>query len=86
MVAPSGGSQDESLVAEVARLAPLRLGIESGAMTVRHHLDLTRRLEAAGAQAVLFPMDGAVERLREVKDAWEVGHPPGGWPKTFRRR
>ena len=41
-------------------------------MTVRHHLDLTRRLEAAGIRAELVPMDGAVERLREVKDAWEV--------------
>ncbi len=73
-------------MAEVARLAPSRLGIESGAMTVRQHLDLTRRLEAAGAQAELVPIDGAVERLRQVKDAWEVGHPAGGWPTTFGRR
>ena len=72
VVAPSGGSQDESLVAEIGGIAPVRLGIEAGAMTVRHHLDLTRRLEAAGTRAELFPMDGAVERLREVKDDWEV--------------
>ncbi len=41
-------------------------------MTVRHHLDLSRRLEAAGIRLELVPVDGAVERLREVKDAWEV--------------
>ena len=72
VVAPSSGSQEESLVAEIARLAPDRLGIEAAAMTVRHHLDLSRRLEAAGIALELVPVDGAVERLREVKDAWEV--------------
>jgi Xaa-Pro aminopeptidase len=72
VVAPSSGSQEESLVAEIARLGAVRLGIEAGAMTVRHHLDLTRRLEAAGIGVELVPVDGAVERLREVKDAWEV--------------
>ena len=72
VVAPSSGSQDESLVTEVGQLAPARVGIEAGAMTVRHHLDLTRRFEAAGIQVELVPVDGAVERLRELKDAWEV--------------
>ena len=62
---------ESSLVAEVARLRPVRLGIEGRGDDRRRHLDLTRRLEA-GHPAELFPMDGAVERLREVKDAWEV--------------
>jgi len=72
VVAPPGGSQEESLVAELARLGPVRLGIEAEAMTVRQHLDLTRRLETSGTLTELFPLDGAVERLREVKDTWEV--------------
>ena len=71
LVAPALGSQDESLVAEIGRLGLIRLGIEAGAMTVRHHLDLTRRLEVAATRVELVPVDGAVERLREVKDAWE---------------
>ncbi len=72
VVAPAGGSQDETLVTEIGRLAPVRLGIEAGAMTVRHHLDLTRHLATAGIRAELIPVDGAVEGLRAVKDAWEV--------------
>jgi Xaa-Pro aminopeptidase len=72
VVAPVGGSQDESLISEIGGIAPVRMGIEAGAMTVRHHLDLTRRLETALIRAELFPIDGAVERLREVKDEWEV--------------
>jgi Xaa-Pro aminopeptidase len=71
-VAPVGGSQEESLVAELTRLGRARVGIEAGAITVRQHLDLGRRLEAASSQAELFPVDSLVERLREVKDPWEV--------------
>jgi Xaa-Pro aminopeptidase len=72
VVAPSWGSQEESLVIELSRLAPARLGIEAGAMTVRYHLDLTLRLERAEMRAEVVALDGAVERLREVKDPWEV--------------
>jgi Xaa-Pro aminopeptidase len=73
VVAQAGGSQEESLVAELTRLGRVRVGFEAGAMTVRQHLDLTRRLESAGSPAELFPVDGAIEGLRAVKDPWEVG-------------
>jgi Xaa-Pro aminopeptidase len=73
LVALPESSQDESVAAELASLSPRRLGIEDSAMTVRQHLDLTRRLAAAGCRSELVPLESAVEQVREVKDAWEVG-------------
>jgi Xaa-Pro aminopeptidase len=72
-VVPAGGGSPEELLAdEMARLAPRRLGFEAQSLTVRQYRDLERRLTAAGVQAELVAADSPVERLRLLKDAWEI--------------
>ena len=72
VVQPGGGSQEELLAAELARLSPRRLGFEAQNLTVRQYRDLERRLLTTGVNAELVAADSPVERLRLVKDAWEV--------------
>jgi Xaa-Pro aminopeptidase len=46
-----------------------RLGFDEASITVKQH---TRLGELLGAEWELIPCAGAVERLRAVKDAWEI--------------
>jgi len=46
-----------------------RLGMESATMTVARHAELRRAL---AAESVLVPVSGAVEGVREIKDAAEI--------------
>lgn len=48
---------------------PLRVGIEASHVSMSHH---TQLLEAAGEDVELVPVDGAVEKLRVIKDEHEV--------------
>ena len=67
-----GGTVEEVLVHQIAAAGLARLGFESSHVTFRQHRDLASRLAAAGRQTELVATDGLVERLRLVKDAWEV--------------
>jgi Xaa-Pro aminopeptidase len=70
---PGGVSTEEAMAARIADRAPLRLGFESASLTVSQHQGLLRRVAAAGAEVEWVPIDGAVEELRMVKDAYEIG-------------
>src|SRR5262245_36510218 len=48
------------------------VGFESADLTVAAHADLSRRLLAKSHGADLVSTDGIVERLRAVKDDWEI--------------
>ncbi len=69
----SGGSFEESIAAVVGAYQTDRIGIEASHMTVRAHQDLERRMVSAGSRPGLVATDGLVERLRAVKDPWELG-------------
>ena len=71
-------SYDETLAEVVARLSPVRIGFEAAHMTVQRYerLAATLRLAATGqaetAAPVLVPTERIVERIRAVKDAYEL--------------
>src|SRR5262245_62158820 len=67
-----GGSYEESLADHVERSGGRRVGFESADLTVAAHADLSRRLLAKSHGADLVSTDGIVERLRAVKDDWEI--------------
>ena len=85
-VVAASGSYEESSAAELARLGLVTVGFEAGHMTVRQHVDLVRRLAAAGTGIDLVQAPPVVETLRSVKDAWELVDPPGRGRATFRCR
>lgn len=70
---PGGPSTEEAMAELIAERAPLRLGFESASLTVSQHQGLIRRVAAAGAEVEWVAVDGAVEELRMVKDAFEIG-------------
>jgi Xaa-Pro aminopeptidase len=72
IVISSDGSIDEALVAEFVMAGYGRAGFDQDSLTVRRHQDLVVRLAAAGSRATLDPAAGIVERLRAVKDDWEL--------------
>jgi len=72
VVIPSDGSIEEGVVAEFVTAGYSRAGFDEDALTVRRHQDLIARLAAAGSRATLDPTAGMVERLRAVKDDWEL--------------
>jgi len=60
---------DETLVELLRRLQPRRLGIEGAHVSLNRATQLARD---AGDAVELVPTDGIVERLRIIKDAYEI--------------
>jgi Xaa-Pro aminopeptidase len=50
-----------------------RAGFEAAHLSVKRHTDLTTRLAALGPDTRLEASEGLVERLRILKDEWELG-------------
>jgi Xaa-Pro aminopeptidase len=73
VVAPPAGSAEESAAAQLAIIGNGRVGFESDNLSVRRHQDLAGRLALAGPETRLEASQGIVERLRVVKDDWEIG-------------
>lgn len=70
---PTDSTYEEVVAGEVARLEVPRVGIEGDQLTVRRLEDLRSRLASVGASKAMVTTSGVVERLRMVKDAWEIG-------------
>jgi Xaa-Pro aminopeptidase len=73
VVPPGGGSVEERVTTVLAHWAPARVGFEAAHLSVAQHAGLVRRLDAAGAHPEWAGLEEVVERLRQVKDAWELG-------------
>jgi Xaa-Pro aminopeptidase len=69
---PAGGSTDEAIAAIAGTFAHGRVGFEDAHMTVRQHRDLSARVAALDAGIEMAGANGMVERLRAVKDWWEL--------------
>ncbi len=72
VIAPSSRPFDTNLVDALAMAGAVRVGFESTDLTVRRHTDLLAAVRAARPDCQLLPVEGLVERLRMVKDAWEL--------------
>ncbi|MGE0042487.1 MAG: M24 family metallopeptidase [Vicinamibacterales bacterium] len=68
----SGESYDEVLAGLLAGAGAVRLGIEDEVMSVRRHRGLLERASREAAFPELVATDGLVDRLRVVKDSWEL--------------
>jgi Xaa-Pro aminopeptidase len=69
---PQGATYEECLADQVGGAGGGQVGVEASHLTVGAHTDLLRRLHAKGHKPDLVPTEGLVERLRVVKDDWEV--------------
>jgi len=65
-------SYDAALVSLLRSMASARVGFEAAHLTVARHSWLTSTLGAADAAPELLPTEGLVERLRAVKDDYEL--------------
>ncbi|MEZ5284085.1 MAG: aminopeptidase P family N-terminal domain-containing protein [Vicinamibacterales bacterium] len=85
VVRPGQSSVDEEIVRVLGELGLSRVGFEASHLTVRRHVDLTRRLALAGRVVELVATDEVVLRLRAVKDAWwrSCGRRAGGFPMSL---
>jgi Xaa-Pro aminopeptidase len=72
VVVPPGGSIEEAVAAEVAALSNARTGFEADYLSVTAHSDLVGRVSPGAPRVSLEPVRGLVERLRSVKDDWEL--------------
>ena len=72
VILPPGGTYEDALAGCVGLAGGRRVGFESAHLTFAAHTDLLHRLVAKGHRSELIPTDGFVERLRAVKDDWEV--------------
>ncbi len=73
VIVPQGGSYEDALAGCVGLAGGRRVGFESAHLSFAAHTDLLHRLVAKGHRSELIPTDGVVERLRAVKDDWEIG-------------
>lgn len=69
---PRGGTYQEALADVVGDASGPRVGFESAHLTVGAHTDLSHRLQTKGHRLELVSTDGLVERLRVIKDSWEI--------------
>jgi Xaa-Pro aminopeptidase len=69
---PVPASYDDALVECLAEIGARRVGFEAAHMTVARHTWLRRALEDRAASVVLLPTERVIERLRLVKDTFEV--------------
>ncbi|MBW8867961.1 MAG: aminopeptidase P family protein [Acidobacteria bacterium] len=66
------GSYDVTLAAEIAALAPRRVGFEAAHLTVARHNWIEATLRAASANVSLVATEHLVERARVRKDDYEI--------------
>jgi Xaa-Pro aminopeptidase len=66
------GSYDATLTSIIASISRPRVGFEASHLTVARHNWLTAALERAGAATELVPTEGLVERVRAIKDEYEI--------------
>ncbi len=72
VITPATIPFDHVLAEELAKTGSGRAGFEAAHLTVKRHRDLTTRLETLGRGCVLEAAEGLVERLRILKDEWEL--------------
>ena len=72
VILPQGGSYEDTLAGCVGLAGGRRVGFEAAHLTFAAHTDLLHRLVSKGHRSELIPTDGLVERLRAVKDTWEI--------------
>ncbi|MDO8679117.1 MAG: Xaa-Pro peptidase family protein [Acidobacteriota bacterium] len=72
VLVPPAGSFEETVAGELLAASNGRAGFEADHLTVRQHQDLAGRLARSGATTHLEGTQGLVERLRAVKDDWEL--------------
>jgi Xaa-Pro aminopeptidase len=72
VITPASIPFDQAFADALGSFGKARVGFEITSLTVKRFRDLERRLSAAGAGCVLEGVEGVVERLRVVKDAWEL--------------
>ena len=71
-VVEGSGSYDESLAACLAETTAGRIGFEANEVSVSRHGRWSRMLGALDRPVTLVSTEDVVERLRMVKDAWEI--------------
>jgi Xaa-Pro aminopeptidase len=69
---PVPASYDEALITTLATIGAATVGVEAGHLTVARHEWLLNALSARATGIALRPTERLVERLRLVKDAFEV--------------
>jgi Xaa-Pro aminopeptidase len=72
VITPATVPFDQAFADALSSLGNVRVGFEITSLTVKRFRDLEGRLVAAGAKCVLEGVEGVVERLRTVKDPWEL--------------
>lgn len=69
---PAGLSAEEGIARITGAFGNGRVGFDDAHLTVRQHRDLVARVAAVDASIEIVGTAGMVERLRTVKDAWEL--------------
>ena len=72
VITPASVPFDQAFADALRSFGKARVGFEITSLTVKRFRDLERRLAAGGSGCVLEGVEGVVERLRVVKDAWEL--------------
>lgn len=72
VMAPASRPFDTNLVDALASIGNGRVGFEAAHLTVQRHSDLVAGVARRHLGCELVPVEGLVERLRMVKDDWEL--------------
>jgi len=72
-IAPANRPFDVSFAEGLCKIGKGRAGFEAAHISVKRHADLSSRLAALAPGSQLEPTEGLVERLRILKDEWELG-------------
>jgi Xaa-Pro aminopeptidase len=72
VITPASKPFDSAFADALSQIGKGRAGFETVHLTVKRHTELTRRLSQMGAACELAPAEGLVERLRILKDSWEL--------------
>ena len=73
VITPPSKPFDYAIAEVLCRFGQGRVGFEAAHLTYRRHGDVQTGLAKAGGTCLLEPTDGLVEKLRLVKDDWELG-------------
>lgn len=73
VITPASKPFDTAFAEGLSVIGSGRAGFEAVHLTVKRHIDLQARLAAMAPGCVLEATEGLVERLRMVKDDWEMG-------------
>ena len=71
-IAPANRPFDVSFAEGLCKIGKCRAGFEAAHLSVKRHADLSSRLAALAPGSQLEPTEGLVERLRILKDEWEL--------------